>query len=1517
MNTAQPQVLGEQTKTVTPVVVKPGDVQYTTQQIYHEYVTIEQSGIVDVAVYNEILRLLYRSIQYLGTHISGTQAGEHTSTYVTNEYFDDRVYRLLDIIDDNGGGGDTTNNITNNYSTTTTATGDITLEDILGDTLALGTTSARDLLTLDGGGVYLTSYTPGDPTNLLYNDGGDLYWNGTILSSSTASVWTASGNTAYKLTGSVGIGTTTPTARLAIRSTGTTNILDLFETSGQLVMTVLENGNVGIGTSSPSAMLAVAGAFRAATVTAALIDKGGVVCNVEAYGAVGDNATINDDAIAAAIAACPLGGTVFFPMGQFRISAPIVLDRPVTLRGSYSPRWSYSSTPRSSIRADFGSFSGAAMIHVRDRTISGEAADNNGGRLENLSLDGGSASSGVEGIYFEGLVRDWKLTDVDISQVTGNGFEAAVGTGSGNPRGFTIRGLSIYSADGHGFRATALNDSYIEDLLAVGNALRGIYLSSMGETKVNNSRSVFNALEGLYIDGASNNGGITFTDFSTDRNDRHGVRISSTGTSTVVFNGLLTRRDGPNTGGGSETPYAGVAIIGSSSSKVAPVFINGLAQTVGYDDSSNPPLAPTVGVRVTNATYVKIDGQLWGVTDAYSDDGGNDNFIIEDDSVLRTGTAGAQSLYANVQKWQSTTTGLYYGNGSVSIGSSTSNSRLLTIIAPAKAGARFQDTTNNVIFDMRAEDFQAFFGTFSNHQLRFQTNNLSRMTIDTNGRVGIGTTSPTSILTVRATGTTDVLNLFETSGTEIFTVLESGRVGIGSTSPSRTLSVTGDVSFTGQLDLLGSTANIALGSNWLSGDGDNEGVFVTSDGKVGIGNSGPSTAFDVGDGTDSGTHLMRIYGDTSNIVIGQSAISFFDQNAASTSLIMQDSGLERDLTIGNANFNALIFGTNNTERMRIAANGNVSIGTTTTDNGLTVEGTFAAHTLSLYDSDTLSFTTPGSASVQTKIAVPLFDPGAFGQVMAMGLPASAETSARVISLFDARASAHQPTIGVFSPDESNLVGFSWDGSNATSYLKTTGGNLGFKTGSTDLMTLLSTGNVGIGTTSPVSILSIADNQNSPTRLTIANLTDGTGAEAALRLLNSVGEGVFGLTSPSITSYGALAGDNLYAYNFGDITLMADGGSANINFATGAAGAQTMILDGNGYLGIGTTTPSQKLSVVAGNLGIDYGYGIKTNSSVYDDILTTGWNGSQDYTSLYTAGTGAGNADAKITMLSSGYIGIATTTPTRTLTVDGTVGFSNLTGAVGAGSLCLTSGGEVVYNSGSDNCLSSTADTKHSITDLEFSTSTIMALLEGLTPVSFIYNNDITDRVRYGFIADEALKLDEHLVTYNLEGEVTGLDTNGFLATIVAAVKQLYAMVTGNQERIAELEERIEVLEGNAAVAPKTSTKSTSNNSTSGSSPSTPSTGTESPSTDTASSSQSAAQEPISDEEASSTEAETVVNENEGQGNETVGDEGVSETTAESESEAEEIVADGSKDETEVAESEPVIEAAEPEDDPAE
>jgi hypothetical protein len=46
------------------------------------------------------------------------------------------------------------------------------------------------------------------------------------------------------------------------------------------------------------------------------------------------------------------------------------------------------------------------------------------------------------------------------------------------------------------------------------------------------------------------------------------------------------------------------------------------------------------------------------------------------------------------------------------------------------------------------------------------------------------------------------------------------------------------------LDLL-SGANLSLNGNWVSGDGDNEGIFVNNSGNVGIGKNNPSARLDV------------------------------------------------------------------------------------------------------------------------------------------------------------------------------------------------------------------------------------------------------------------------------------------------------------------------------------------------------------------------------------------------------------------------------------------------------------------------------------------------------------------------------------------------------------------------------------------------------------------------------------------------------------------------------------------------
>jgi hypothetical protein len=88
--------------------------------------------------------------------------------------------------------------------------------------------------------------------------------------------------------------------------------------------------------------------------------------------------------------------------------------------------------------------------------------------------------------------------------------------------------------------------------------------------------------------------------------------------------------------------------------------------------------------------------------------------------------------------------------GEVGIGT-TNPETILEINNPLNPSIRVTDTRNTVRTHVSSQETRGFIGTFSNHDLRLMTNNASRMTIKTDGNVGIGTTAPTETLQVEGT----------------------------------------------------------------------------------------------------------------------------------------------------------------------------------------------------------------------------------------------------------------------------------------------------------------------------------------------------------------------------------------------------------------------------------------------------------------------------------------------------------------------------------------------------------------------------------------------------------------------------------------------------------------------------------------------------------------------------------------------------------------------------------------------
>jgi hypothetical protein len=238
----------------------------------------------------------------------------------------------------------------------------------------------------------------------------------------------------------------------------------------------------------------------------------------------------------------------------------------------------------------------------------------------------------------------------------------------------------------------------------------------------------------------------------------------------------------------------------------------------------------------------------------------------------------------------------------------------------------------------------------------------------TNNRVGIGTTSPSTILDVKGAaaririsdtdtaGTTGIEFVdsggtkdaeievgnstqylaFKTATAERMRIDGSGRVGIGTTSPEATLHIVDEGSTGPALHISGGSGtegditiphdeSLQIGHWNESTDTFIERIRMNTSGQVGIGTTtvGQFSSLDVGLTVDSGNAYSGI------AMTDGSTTSTLAQGYSTTYLYNQANG-------------GMLFGTNNTERVRILANGKVGIGTTSPAQALHVVGSIVA-----------------------------------------------------------------------------------------------------------------------------------------------------------------------------------------------------------------------------------------------------------------------------------------------------------------------------------------------------------------------------------------------------------------------------------------------------------------------------------------------------------------------------------------------------------------------------------------------
>jgi hypothetical protein len=208
-----------------------------------------------------------------------------------------------------------------------------------------------------------------------------------------------------------------------------------------------------------------------------------------------------------------------------------------------------------------------------------------------------------------------------------------------------------------------------------------------------------------------------------------------------------------------------------------------------------------------------------------------------------------------------------------------------------------------------------------------------------------------------------------------------------------------------------------------------------------------------------------------------------------------------------------------------------------------------------------------------------------------------------------------PTITGGNTDSSGLTLRSTTASGATDFIRMKVGN----NGSIEALTVVNSGNVGIGSTTPGSILSVGDtggiNFSTATSsfsgtgginlasgcfavrgVCVGSNTSSSGATFAFPFTNTL----FGSTNANSTS--TLIGFTNGIYSLASSTIGNGNQNGGLTISGGATTTGSVYVGGN--IGIGTTTPSQKLELTDGSVSITsasgQGRGLILSSDVIDD-----------------------------------------------------------------------------------------------------------------------------------------------------------------------------------------------------------------------------------------------------------------------------------------------------------------------------
>jgi len=448
---------------------------------------------------------------------------------------------------------------------------------------------------------------------------------------------------------------------------------------------------------------------------------------------------------------------------------------------------------------------------------------------------------------------------------------------------------------------------------------------------------------------------------------------------------------------------------------------------------------------------------------------------------------------------------------------------------------------------------------------------------------------------VGTTGTSDDMFLytqgakpirFYTNATERMRIDSSGNVGIGTVSPA------------GKLEVNGGTGVATSGGTLIvrqDGDTLSDGIALTSSNAIshrmfknasGTFLMGPSTDADafaldlngnVGIGTTSPARLFHVKQSSSSMVA-----SFESASGANSFICFSNTASTADqVRIGSTSGN-LILSTNYSERLRINSSGNVGIGTTNPGRQLELRGQGIIRLNGISgEHPGIDFQTSDTNDMQIRYRagtdkLGFFSYGTSTDVMTIqksnGYVGIGTTSpARNLHIYDSSGGAtlkiESNTANAYDSSKIELIGGNLstgeiifgdpiDSDVGKIIYRHDGNSLAFNVSASEKMRIDSSGNVGIGTTSPDSKLQVNTSSTSDVAIN---------ANGRLKI---IGDGVM--------KWGSSAGHGELSWNSGYALYRGQSGNGIKLQVNGASTVMTLNTSGN--VGIGTASPATKLHI---------------------------------------------------------------------------------------------------------------------------------------------------------------------------------------------------------------------------------------------------------------------------------------------------------------------------------------------------